>query len=357
MENKSFKANGYEYISEKIAQAVLNGTRTATIEGSHEIDHAVLLPSDFTLVLKNCHLRMADGSFSNMFVNESHGTELGKTEAGTDKNIKIVGEGMAILDGGKYNGLSERNHLKNGMPPIWKNNLVLFTNVNGFKISGISCKNQRWWALNFIYCRNGYLGNIDFCSNDTAIDSDGNEYHGLRRNAYEEVLVKNSDGIDLRQGCNHIVIENITGFTEDDTIALTALNGIMEQSFAVRELPSDICTVEIRNVRSAAYCTNVRLLNQGEIKLHDVLIDGVYDTSAQCPYMDRGLYAVRVGDTKMYGPRHATKDETYNIQIKNVSGGGEYVISLAGEIDNLIMEAIESQSGTPLILDERVSGN
>ena len=29
----------------------------------------------------------------------------------------------------------------------------------------------------------------------------------------------NADGIDIRRGCRDIVIENITGFTEDDTVA------------------------------------------------------------------------------------------------------------------------------------------
>ena len=131
-----------------------------------------------------------------------------------------------------------------------------------------------------------------------------------------EVLVKNADGIDLRQGCHDILIENITGFTEDDSVALTALNGRIEKAFGVEGLSSDLCRVEIRNIRTASFCTNVRLLNQGDIALHDILVDGVYDVGAESPYMDRGRYAVRVGDTNMYGTRHATEDETYNITIR-----------------------------------------
>ena len=207
--------------------------------------------------------------------------------------------------------------------------------------------------MNFIYCRDGYIGNIDFCACDIGIDENGQEYHGLKRSKYSEVLVKNADGIDLRQGCRDIVIENITGFTEDDTVALTGLNGNLEKTFAVEGLPSDICQVEIKNVRSAAFCTNVRLLNQGDVKLHDVLIDGVYDTSADCPYLDKGIYAVRVGDNHLYGTRHATEDETYNVTIRNVRGGGEYVLSLAGAIGNLNMYGIEAVYGTKMLLDNR----
>lgn len=110
----------------------------------------------------------------------------------------------------------------------------------------------------------------------------------------------------------------LSGFTEDDSIALTGLNWYLEKAFAVEGLSSDICHIEIRNIATSAFCTNVRLLNQGDIKLHDILVDGVYDTSKDSPHMERGLYAVRVGDTSMYGTRHATGDETYNITIKNV---------------------------------------
>ena len=353
MSEKEFVYSGSEYITERIAEAVENGTRTAVITGNYRVERAILIPSNFTLILKNCHLRMADGIFDNMFVNEHHGTDIGRTSPGTDRNISIVGEGEAILDGGEYNGLSERNSGKDGMPPIWKNNLILFTNVDGFKISGIACHNQRWWAMNFLYCSNGYIGNIDFCACDIGVDADGNRYRGLVRERYDEVLVKNADGIDLRQGCHHIVIENITGFTEDDTVALTGLNGRVEKAFSVDGLSSDIAFVEIRNIVSAAFCTNVRLLNQGDVKLHDIVIDGVYDVARESSHADHGLYAVRIGDTRLYGTRHATSDETYNISVRNVRGAGDYVISLAGAMSNFSMYGIESAYGAKMLLDNR----
>ena len=349
--NATFKNGGSEYISSEIEKAIKNESRTATVSGNWEIAEAVRLPSNFTLILENCHLRMSDGSYSNMFVNEHHDTPPGKTLEGRDRNISIIGRGEAILDGGKYNGLSEKNHSRDGMPGIWKNNLLLFTNVEGFSVSGISCRNQRWWALNFLYCAHGYLGNIDFCSCDIGIDADGNEYHGLIRDRYDEVLVKNSDGIDLRRGCHDIIIENITGFTEDDTVALTGLNGSCEKAFFVAELPSDICNVKIRNIRTASFCTNVRLLNQGDVRLHDIEIDGVYDTSENSPHMDHGNFAIRIGDRHMYGYRHCTKEETYNISVKNVYGRGIAVIALAGEIGCLTMYGIEAAEGTPMFYD------
>ena len=345
--------NGTEYIRGLIDAAIRNGSRTAKVTGDFEIDEAIRLPSNFTLILDDCHLRLADGSYTNIFVNEHNETDIGRTKEGTDRNISIIGRGRAILDGGEYNGLGEKVPFEERKAPIYKNNLILFTNVDGFKIEGIHCRNQRWWALNFIYCSNGYIGNIDFCANDTAIDDEGKVYHGLCRSKYHHVLVKNADGIDLRQGCHDIVIENITGFTEDDTIALTALDGRTERAFAVEGLSSDLCNVKIRNVKSAAYCTNVRLLNQGKIKLHDIEVDGVYDDSEASEHMDHGRYAVRVGDKHKYGARHSTADETYNITIKNVYARGIAAIALAGEIGNIAIYGIECAEGTVMIEDNR----
>lgn len=353
MVQKEFSKKGSEYLSGLIAAAVEDGSRTAVVTGNWEIREAIRIPDHFTLILEDCHLRMADGCYSNLFVNQNHGTDLGRTVEGRNYNISILGRGRAILDGGEYNGLSEKNHSKDGLPPIWKNNLILFTNVEGFRISGLECRNQRWWALNFIYCAHGLLKDLTFCASDLRVDETGNVVHGLLQSDYPGTLVKNADGIDLRQGCHHIEIENISGFTEDDTVALTALNGTLEKTFAVEGLPSDLCHVTVKTVASAAFCSNVRLLNQGEIKLHDIFIDGVTDLSRESVHLDRGMFAVRIGDTHMYGQRHSTADETYNITVRNVRGAGEYAVCLAGQIRDLVLYGIECAQGTKMLRDDR----
>lgn len=351
--NEIFRKDGSDLIRAEIERAIEDGTRTAEISGRYEIAEAIRIPSDFTLILNNCHLRQKDGCYSNIFINERYGTEAGKFATGADKNISIIGRGDAILDGGKYNGLSEKTQLADGMPPIWKNNLILFTNVDGFRISGIQCRNQRWWALNFIYARNGYIGDVDFLSSDVGIDKDGNEYCGLRQDRYSEILIKNSDGIDIRRGCHDILIENVTGWTEDDAIALTALDGAFERAHTVLDLPTDIHSVKIRGVRASAFCTIVRLLNQDGMKLHDVEIDGIFDTGADSPHMDHGAYAVRIGDTHIYGERQSLPNETYNISINNVYGCGIAALALAGGMSDVKLGKIECAKTTELIIDKR----
>ncbi len=351
----SFNKHGTEHIRALIDEGVKNKTNTATISGKWEISEAVLLPSDFTLVLDNCHLRMGDGTFDNMFRNE-HCGDVHKTTAGEgNKNIKIIGKGEAVIDGGNYNGLCEKNASTDGRPNIYVNNLILFVNVDGFEIKNIHCRNQRWWALDFIFCSDGIIKDVDFLANDTGIDENGNEYHGLKIEKTAEVFVKNADGIDIRHGCHDIKIENITGFTGDDTIALTGLFKGSDFPFKTEGKKIDICNIEIKNVKSAAFCSNVRLLSQGGVPLHDILIDGVYDMSKESECLDRGGCGVKLGDAhRLYGSRHATEDETYNITIKNVHSRAKFgAIVLGGKMKDIILENIEAFDGAEKINDMR----
>ena len=349
-----FKIGGSEYIQEKIKAAVENESRTATITGFWDITTPVRIPSNFTVVLENCHLRVATGCFTNIFVNENFNTELGRTLAGTNKNISVKGKGFAILDGNEdFNGLSERSQNKNGLPAIWNNNLLNFGNVDGFWVSGLQVRNQGWWALTFWGCRNGYIGNIDFCANDTRVDENGKIHRGLIFEKYEETLVKNGDGIDLRCGCNNILIENITGFNEDDTVALTALPGRYEHLFCCSELPTDISHVTIRNVQAASYCSIIRLLNQQGVKLHDILIENIVDKCRESSHLNHGCNTVKIGDLHPYGTGHATDDETYNITIKNIYAAGVNAIKLAGGMKNLLIYGVECAEGTKMFQDDR----
>lgn len=342
--NVIFKENGGAYIADLIKKAVEEELYTCTVSGNWEVEQTIRIPSGFTLVLDGCHLRMKDGTMCNMFVNEHLGCE---NNAIRDYDICIEGRGRAILDGGEPNGLNERSFKANpeafpGIVSCSVNNLILFVNVDGIRIHGLQLRNQRWWAMNFIYCCHGVLRNLEFRSNDTRVDENGNHVRGLLQSDYEGCLVKNSDGIDLRCGCHDFIIENITGFTEDDSIALTALQGKLEQRYRVNGMATDICNVIIRNINTAAYCANVRLLNGDNVKLHDILIDGVFDASRDCRFLDEGNVHVRIGDTPgRYGRIPFQPGEVFNITVRNVhSVGSAKTLDVACMVDNLQVENI-----------------
>ena len=350
-----FQKNGAAYIREQIRAAHAAGQTTVTISGNLEIEDTVLLPSDTTLILSDCHLRMKAGTFCQMFRNE-HSDEGGLHDGSCpDHNIRVLGHGRAILDGGEYNGLSERTSERDGMPHISRNNVILLCNVDGFEIAGLSIRNQRWWALNHYFCRNGHLHDLEFISDYTLIDESGRRVVGLDKALYAQTYIKNSDGIDLRCGCHDILIENITGFTEDDTIALTGLLGKGERElYRADGLSTDIYNVIIRNIRSAAFCTQVRLLNQGGVRLYNILIDGVTDASQGCPYyVGRGVAGVRIGDPHLYGERHSTPDETFNIVVKNVFSRAEAALHLAGAMRDCRFTDIYGFDGCPCTIDDQ----
>jgi len=343
-----FTKNGAEIIQKRIDSAKEDGTRKVCISGNYEIEKTILIPSGFYLILENCHLRLGDNTFCNIFTNENCRTEIGRTGEGTDRNITIEGRGAAILDGGTYNGLSERNSGKDGRPDISVNNTLLFANVDGFKISGLSFHNQRWWAMNFLYCCNGKIRDIDFCSNPYVEDENGNLSVGFQNTETQAThLVKNGDGIDLRVGCHDIIIENITGFCEDDTVAFTGISADkgIQKRFTVEGASSDMYNLIVRNVNACSYCAIVRLLNQGGVKLYNVLIDGVYDSSRECPYLDRGLFAIRIGDKYLYGDRHATEDECFNITVRNVFARTKQILNLGGSMKDIYLENIKGFDG------------
>lgn len=308
-----------------------------------EIEKTIKLPSDIHLVLDNCYLRMADDTFCNMITNENCRTELGKTKAGEQQNIIVEGLGRAILDGGKYNGLSEGNYNKETGPYPMDNCTIMMTNVKGFTVKNIHICNQRYWGMNFLFCSNGRISDIDFMADHTFIDENGKIQTVLtRRYPHSAICVKNADGIDLRAGCHDIIVENITGFTEDDTVALTNLPGQSTMRYAVEGMSLDVHNIIIRNINSATLYANVRLLNQGGTKIYNILIDGIMDATKDFPGLERGSSAVRIGDHNMYGSRHATSDETYNITVRNVYSAALAPLNIVCEMKNFNCDNIYS---------------
>ena len=88
--------------------------------------------------------------------------------------------------------------------------------------------------------------------------------------------------------------------------------------------------------------------------MHDIYIEGVYDTSATSTHMDRGGCGVRIGDsTHMYGTRPSTADETYNITVRSVRSRALRCMALAGAISNLVMEDVVSFDGGGAVEDLR----
>ena len=264
-----------------------------------DIEKAILLPSDMTVILEDAHLRMVDGVFDNAFRNELCYSEEGRTMAGEQHDIRIIGVGNAVLDGGELNGLCEqyiRDHPDEGLS-MYVNLTVQFHNVRNFELRNLQFWNTRYWAVCFTYCRWGKLIDLDFRNYGT---------------------MENQDGIDLRVGCEYVTIENITGITGDDTIALTALAGsYAAKRWSVEGKSPDIHDVSIRNVISASHgCSLLRFLCEDYASIYNVTVDGLKDTGKA---VSGATILFGAGNTYFVRERPRQMGELRNIVVRNVS--------------------------------------
>ena len=309
--------------------------RRLVVTGDHEIRETVWLPSHFTLELVGAHLTQAPGTFCNLF--RADGAE----------DVAILGrpgaDGRpATLDGGEYNGLCERNAGREGRPPIWVNNLVLFTNVRRFRVEGLHLVKQRWWATNFVACSEGTIRHLSFLADHTSVTADGTVLDILRKGAYGEIRVKNADGVDLRAGCHDIVIEDISGFTEDDTVAITCLPGRLEKAFLPPGVEFEIRDITVRGVHASSYCSIVRLLAQGGCRLRRILVEDVVDTSDGATFFDGYAHTgVNLGDSHPYAKQPALPEDVADITIRHVQARLQPLL-VRGTVSRLTAEDIRN---------------
>lgn len=287
------------------------------------IDKTILLPSDITIVLDNCFMIMADDTYCQMFATENLFAENGSDPLHEQQNINIYGKGNACICGGKENKLNEFTSERDGNPHITSNVLIYFYNVKNFKIEGFQISDQRWWAILLLYARYGSIRNLDFKINS--------------RHSYG--VWRNQDGIDLRVGCSNISIENITGETGDDLIALTALmsKNYFEHSLKIDGRDTDIHDCTIRNVKGFSnMCAIVRLLNQHGNKIYNISISDIFDTGL--PRLESKTQMVlRIGEDAYYEsfPERANPGDMYNISINNIYSKALSAIHLEMAIKNL----------------------
>ncbi len=307
------------------------------------ITRTVLLPSDITVVLNNCHLVMADGVVGNVFRNSAVKTEkayaVGTTEnvvrdkSERQKNIVIKGEGYAVIDGGNSNHIHESNWETDGLPGPKNNNLILMSGVDGFEISDITVTNSRWWAVNMEYSSHGNVHDIY---------------------VYAPNSVPNQDGLHIREGCHHISVQRVFGQSGDDFVAVCALTapevGIPEDvDVGVRDI-HDITVKDIvgTSVRQAV----VALRCQDDHKEYNIALENVIQSDGgdknNFPYSA----VIRIGSNGYYMHHEAPIGNRRNLTIKNVITPVHTALVFCEEMEDCEFENIRQVSGwTPMYID------
>lgn len=354
-----FQGSDVERINQALRAAAGTGRRVViprrnqAADGPRDLwllDSAILLPGETVLELDNCHLKLSDRSRDNLMRSANCG--MGVTEIEPLSNVHIYGVGTVLLEGadrpratgdsGKV--LGERTFGTDAgaegesQRGDWRNIGLLLAFVEGFSIRNLTMKDTHCWAISLERCAHGTLRDLDFASSGKKL-IDG-----------EERTILNQDGVDLRLGCHDILIENITGYSGDDLIALTAIpNPNGEPGALASTMVSgaryrgagldDIRHVVIRNVRG--YCRGghhiVRLLNTSGARLHDIVLDGLIDTS---PPEVRCKAAVKIGDHN-YGDGVAPLGDTARVIVTNVISRCEHTILIGGSLcDSAISNVI-----------------
>lgn len=305
-----------------LGEVIIPRHNARTGENIWIIPKVILLPSDMTIILDNCHLRLADDVRENIFRNRNAWTELGNTLEGEQHDIRIRGIGHAVLDGGKPNGLCEQLHRDDPekYPHMSVNLLVFLHNVRNFEVRDFQCIESRWWATCFMFCRWGYIGNLDFRMYGT---------------------LENQDGIDLRIGCEYITIENITGCTGDDTVALTCLpstTDYFQSKLRVKGKTLDVHDITIRNIIASSHgCALLRFLANRGARQYNITVENVKDTglSISGAIILIGVCGSRFGN-------YRKMDDFFNITIRNVSGCAQHGINISEPMKNVLIENVNT---------------
>ncbi len=380
---------------------VVIGKRTSEIEPERDywlIDRAITLPADTTVVLRSCMIKLSDQCRDNFFRTANCG--IGIEDPETIRNVHIRGEGLCVLQGADHpRSTGDGNkeiadpcpHEKEEickyakwLPPErrsvdtlikkdwhdhsfgtdagkegesqrgdWRNIGILFANAEEFSISGVKIVDSHAWAISLEACSYGRVERIEFfAENSKMID-------GMRQS------IKNQDGLDLRNGCHHIVISDITGQTGDDVVALTAIAGkeprpggglctshVMHTDYSRRE--SGIHDIVIRNVCARANVYSTLRMLPVETKIYNIVADGIVNTSTE--------EQEPVGCAMILG----TADSTYGrnlpdglrfITISNVICNSATAITVKGLLrDSVITNVINKNPNCPVLSVARENG-
>ena len=353
-----FSGSDVERINRALAAAAGTGLRVVVprcnraADGDRDVwllDSAILIPGDSTLELDNCHLKLSDRCRDNMIRSANCG--LGIADIQPLRGIHIIGRGNVLLEGadrpratgdsGKT--LGERTYGTDAgvdgesQTGDWRNIGILMAFVEDFSLEHLAMQDSHCWAVSLERCAHGTLRDLSFASS------------GVKTIDGVKQTILNQDGVDLRMGCHDVLIENIAGYTGDDLIALTGipradsvaggLGSTMVSSLCPRgEGADDIRHIIIRNVRG--YCRGghhiVRLLNTPGVRMHDIVLDGLVDTS---PAKMRCKAVVKIGDHH-YGGGMAPLGDTSRIIVSNVISRSEHTIMIGGSLCDSVLSNI-----------------
>ena len=309
------------------------GANPARTGGRWLIDRALLLPDDFTLELDGAWVELAPGMRDNLIRNAGAVTTGSVTP---NRGIRILGRNGATLCGGRCNHYAP---YRSGDANGWRSIGILFAGVTDYEIAGFTMRETQCWAISQENgCARGHVHDIVFADTN---------------------LNLNQDGIDVRKGCHDIVIENISGVTGDDTVALTGLRRPKDAPRRKnnRKQPmqiggwwpmedDDIHDITVRNIRarSAGGDGVIRLLTQDGIRMYNIVVSNVVDTTSGSER--RAQATIRIGDVSYWSIRRNELGEMHHVTVTDVEAKGRVGVWIKGPLADSAVTNIRVPEGT-----------
>ena len=324
----------------------VDGHKTIVFDGKdYRIDRAILLSSDTDVIIDNCTIKQNDLVFDNVFrgsnlvINgiDPYGTPLDVTPL---RNIRILGKGDAQVIGTDrprvgYHPFFKEYQEMTGDFWGWRTLMFSFSCCSGFELSGLKLRQTMCWAVSFDNCQNCYIHDLDIRSN-----------------------VKNGDGIDFRSGCNHCVVERITGYTSDDTVACTALSrGKTERSLSKylstlepynachEQIDGSVHHIKIDRITTGGRCHGVICLSAYGNQVYDIEISDIIEAA-------EGSREAAVKIYTGYGDGYV-KGDIHDIRVRNVvSHISKYAVMVKCDAEKILTEGIEQNNPDGLLFFE-----
>jgi hypothetical protein len=355
-----FKGRDTERIRQAIDAAMADGSRRVVIPRMNhtggkpcegwELDSAILLPSGMTLELDDCRIRLSDRCRDNFIRSANCGQGIRSIQPLHD--IQIIGRGRAVLEGAAHPRSTGDSAKTLGQPTYgtdagvaeesqtgdWRNLGVLLARVERFRIENLTIIEPHCWGISLEHCSHGKVRDIEFASTGEPL-IDG-----------VSAIILNQDGLDLRAGCHDILIENITGYTGDDLVALTGSRHMPAESGGLNFTQvcgpeqwagrcEDIRHITIRNVVGHSRGRNhiVRFLNGNGVRLHDVILDGLIDTS---PIGVQAKAAVKIGDNNPAWGGITPLGDTFRLVIDHVLSRAREAVLVGGSLADSVIGTV-----------------
>ena len=320
------------------------------------IDEAILLPDGIQVTIDDCRIKLSDRARDNFFRTANCG--MGISDIQTLRGIRLLGRGRAVLEGADHpratgdanKTLGVRTYGTDAGKPgekqtgDWRNIGVLFARTEDFEIAGLLIRNYHCWGVSLEKCAHGRVHDLAFDTREKRL------VDGVPQ------MMLNQDGLDIRKGCHHIEIENISGRTGDDLVALTAIHpeatGVGTLDYTeVSGCPgtladNDIHDITVRHVHG--YSTGghqiFRILNSRGLKIRNVTVEDVRDESLADPEGVRDNVTVRIGDNVAAWGGISPVGDTRDIVIRQVDSRARKAVLIAGSLADSRIEDVVNRN-------------